>query len=502
MAQPLKNITISAPAFKGLNTQDSPLSNDVQFSAVADNVVVDAFGRLGARKGLQKLTFNPDVLNGSSPTVIHEYEDANGTLTILSIADGKIFRGDTSLVDITPSGYTITDENFTFINFNDKCYIINKDHDPLVYDTTNGLRLVSDVSFASGTFPDGSVGIGGFGRLWVSDGNIVYWSDLLIGEIWDAGSAGSIDLDKVWPDGNDTVTGLAVWNSYLVIFGYNSIVLYRGAEDPATMSFADNISGVGCVDKNTIKAVGNDMLFMSARGLMALGRTIQEKSNPINDVSKNVRDDLLNLWQNETQGIRAVYSPVNSFYLMLFPTSNTIFCFDTRGYLENGGYRVTRWITGNHKCFYSRQDDTLLVGNTDGMSKYGGYLDNGQPYQMSYFSHPLSFGDPSIIKFLKKVAVTLIHGADITASVQWGYDFSQSYRAQSFTAKGQNPAYYDEDLYNSGALYSTGSEKVTTKRINTSGSGNLVTFGFQSMVDGSQLSIQEFNIQATSGRIY
>jgi len=51
MAQPLQNITIAAPAFKGLNTQDSPLSGDVQYAAVVDNMVIDTYGRIGSRKG-------------------------------------------------------------------------------------------------------------------------------------------------------------------------------------------------------------------------------------------------------------------------------------------------------------------------------------------------------------------------------------------------------------------------------------------------------------------
>jgi hypothetical protein len=42
MAQPLQNITIAAPAFKGLNTQDSPLTSDPSFAAVADNCVIDS----------------------------------------------------------------------------------------------------------------------------------------------------------------------------------------------------------------------------------------------------------------------------------------------------------------------------------------------------------------------------------------------------------------------------------------------------------------------------
>ena len=38
MANPRKNITISAPAFKGLNTQDSPIDMDPSYAAIAENM--------------------------------------------------------------------------------------------------------------------------------------------------------------------------------------------------------------------------------------------------------------------------------------------------------------------------------------------------------------------------------------------------------------------------------------------------------------------------------
>lgn len=51
MAKQLQSIAIQAPGFFGLNTQDSPTSLSEQFALVADNCVIDQFGRIGARKG-------------------------------------------------------------------------------------------------------------------------------------------------------------------------------------------------------------------------------------------------------------------------------------------------------------------------------------------------------------------------------------------------------------------------------------------------------------------
>lgn len=502
MAQPLQNITIAAPAFKGLNTQDSPLSGDVQYASVVDNAIIDTYGRIGSRKGLEALTGSAAPLNGKTPTVIHEYEDADGNLEVLTIADGKVFKGVNTLVDITPVGYTISDENFAITNFNDKAFLFNKDHQPLVYDTANGLV---EMVASTGTAPQGSIAIGGFGRLWVAGTsaakNTIYWSDLLIGESWNAGSSGSIDLDKVWPDGNDSVTALSIWNGFLIIFGYNSIVVYQGAEDPATMSLADTINGVGCVARDTVQATGNDLLFLSARGVMTLGRVIQEKSNPINDVSKNVRDDLVRYWKLEKTQVRAIYSPTDSFYLLLFPTNNLVYCFDTKGMLENGAFRVTTWATSAHRCFAMRQDDTLLVGNTKGINEYTGYLDNGVAYPLRYYSNPLSFGDSSRVKFPKKITPTLIGGSSSEIRIKWAYDFTDNYKTAIYSVKNTKAAYYGQAEFNV-AEFTSGSDNINAKRINTTGAGNLITVGLETSINGSPLSIQEFNIQATMGRIY
>ena len=53
MAQAIQTSTISAPGFMGLNTQDSSLDLAQGFALVANNCVIDQYGRIGARKGWQ-----------------------------------------------------------------------------------------------------------------------------------------------------------------------------------------------------------------------------------------------------------------------------------------------------------------------------------------------------------------------------------------------------------------------------------------------------------------
>ena len=68
----------------------------------------------------------------------------------------------------------------------------------------------------------------------------------------------------------------------------------------ATIFLKDTIEGVGCIERDSVQSTGNDLLFLSNRGVMSLGRLIQEKSLPLRDVSKNVRTDLMALVQFES----------------------------------------------------------------------------------------------------------------------------------------------------------------------------------------------------------
>ena len=182
----------------------------------------------------------------------------------------SIYAGKDSLTDITPSGYSINDGNFAHASFNDYHFLFSSDQAPLYYDGTT-CDLISNNAFYSGTVPQGDIVVGGFGRLWVagtSDNNDkIFFSDLLNGFAWDTGSSGSIDISKVWVAGQDRITALAIHNNFLIIFGERQILIYQGASDPATMSLADTISGIGCIARDSVQSTGADLLFLSDAGI-------------------------------------------------------------------------------------------------------------------------------------------------------------------------------------------------------------------------------------------
>jgi hypothetical protein len=501
MAKPLQSIAIQAPAFFGLNTQDSPTDLTEQFALIADNCVIDRYGRVGARKGYKY------VNNTTNPIVtMHEHINADGTSELISATDSAIYKGVDTLTDITPVGYTVTDGEFNYDTLNDITYIVREDQDPLYYDGTT-CDLVSNHPNYSGTIPQGDIVLGAFGRLWIAKGTTVYFSDLLLGMQWDTGSSGSINVDKVWKSGGDTITGLAMHNNFLFIFGERQIVIYSGASDPATMQLADTINNIGCLSHKTIQPTGNDLIFLSETGVRSINRTIQEKSAPIGDLSKNVRNELTELVQSGEYSYKSVYSPDEAFYLLIIEDSGTTYCFDMRAKLQDGSARVTKWDSINPNCaLYYTANNKVYIGKATGIAEYDGYVDGvavdgsgGSVYQMAYFSSYLDFGASSNLKLLKNLKISVVGGNDTDVVLNWGYDYSYSYKKRVFTLASQKIAEYGIAEYGIGE-YNAGI-LVNRPTVNASGGGQVVQIGIEANINDAPLSIQRMTAQAIIGRV-
>ena len=174
MAQPQQNIALRAPGFMGINTQDSPIEQDVSYASVADNCVIDKNGRIAVRKGLQQLTTNPDVLAGNPIKATQEFTAEDGTKIQFACGNNNIYIQETTgaleLVEQTLPAAP-TDDNWEIIPFNNQCFFVQENHNPLVF------------TYPAGTFAevtptgDGAVWIGGFpncataafGRMWYGD---------------------------------------------------------------------------------------------------------------------------------------------------------------------------------------------------------------------------------------------------------------------------------------------------------------------------------------------
>ena len=514
MAQQLQAYSISAPGFYGLNTQDSSLDLPSGYALVANNCVIDQYGRVGARKGWTPINTTLAALGSNDVQAIGELVTRDGTSYTICAGNNKLFKlvGST-LTELTYGGGgtapTITANYWQFAMLLNVFVMFQSGHDPLYFDptvSTTTYKRISEAATYTGTVQKSNTVIAAYGRFWhadtATDKLTIQWCDINSAFNYSTGTSGTLDTYTVWPKGGDSIVALAAHNNSLFIFGKRNILVYTGANNPATMTLSDTIVGIGCVARDSIAYTGTDLIFLSETGVRSVMRTIQEKSSPINDLSKNVRNDLMELVNLETNisKIKSVYSTRDALYLLALPFSYITYCFDTKNFLQDGASRVTTWDSINPTSMFFRSDGTLLFGKAGYVASYGGYKDNGQAYRMQYFTNHLDLGDPSVTTVLKKLTATIVGGSNQSITFKWGYDFKGNYNAATKLIPNQNLSYFGVDEYNISATYSNGS-LIQSLSVFPNGAGKVVQTGYETDIFGSALSIQKIEIFAKNGKL-
>jgi hypothetical protein len=513
MAAQLQSYSLSAPGFYGLNTEDSPLDLGAGFALVATNCILDQYGRIGARKGWSRVNPSSGNLGANDVGVIHELVQNDGTLTVLFAGNNKIFKLGTAnaVTELTYGGGgvgpTITANNWQTASLNGIAYFFQTGHDPLIYDpavSTTTYRRVSEKSGYVATVPQANIAISAFGRLWVAntatDKVTVTFSDLIAGHVWGGGTSGNLDVSRVWPNGADEIMGLAAHNDFLFIFGKRQILVYSGASTPASLVLSDTIGSIGCIARDTIQSVGSDVIFLSDSGVRSLMRTIQEKSAPLRDLSKNVRFDLNSSLAGETlANLKSVYSEKEAFYLLVLPATFQVYCFDTKQSLQDGASRVTKWDSIAPTALRSLRNGDLYIGKNGYIGKYGTYLDDASTYRFLYYTNNADLGNPNQISILKNVTAVVIGGSNQFLTIKWGFDYSGAYQSENVYIPTQISYEYGIAEYNI-AEYTSG-VPIKTLTANASGFGKIVQTGYETTINNVSFSLQKIEIQAKDGKI-
>jgi hypothetical protein len=510
MVAKLLTTTIAAPGFKGVNTQDSSVTLEDGFATVANNCVIDKFGRIGARKGW--IASHP--ANGTLGTAlvksIDELITVAGDSYIVAAGNNKLFKlVGTTLSELTYGGGgtapTITDSNWQMAPLNSCLYLYQAGHDPLVFDpavSTTTYRRISEKSGYVGTVSNNNCVISAYGRTWTANNatnkSTVQFSDLLSGHILSTGTAGTLDVSQVWPAGGDEIVALAAHNNFLIVFGRRQNLIYNNANNPNELTLSDAITGTGCFARDSVVVTGGDVLFLSDAGVKSLMRTIQEKSAPMRDISANVRDDLVfEITLEDPDEIKAVYSDKDAFYLLSLPARQLVYCFDMRTMLQNGANRTTTWDGLVPTAMKYLRNKDLLIGKASYIGKYDGYKDNTDSYLMRYYTNYFDFQAPTVIKLMKKVGVTVIGGGGYGVTLKFGFDYSDILNSRQFSLANTAVAEYNIAEYDIGEY---GGNAFDNKVINIGGSGKVIQLGFETIVFEKPVSIQKLDVYVKTGK--
>ena len=547
MASPLQTASVAAPGFYGLNTQESSVTLSSGYALKAQNCVIDKYGRIGARRGWTPVntTVNTDLGAANPVEFIFEVVTGGGT-DVLSAGNNKLFVGTTTMTTKTVrntdnSGnatYTITANNWQgaalsygdVSDFQPHVYMAQAAHPMLVYHElptsgsafdahnsgTFGYQRVGDdaklpSNHTTSTFMPSWV-LSAYGRIWCGgisgDTQTVYFSDLLAGTDFLNGSAGYLNLQEVLPNG-DPVVAAAAHNGYIIFFGKKNTAIYANPLDTAALTLVEVLNNVGCIARDSVQSLGTDVLFLSDAGVRSLQRVIQEKSMPMRDISRNVRDDLMAAVASETDltNIKSIYFERDAIYLLTLPTTKFVYCFDTRAALQDGAMRVTIWDSIEPKAFFVTQDRNLFIGKPGYIAKYFGHADNTSSYRLQYYTNYFDFDAATSLKILKKIGWVLIGGTNQSVAIKWGFDYSEGYQATTYLLDTAVVYEYNNSTVDSIpgsteydiAEYTSG---IVLDRfsVNAGGQGTVLQLGLEADINGNPLSIQKIDVGIKKGK--
>ena len=566
-AKPLQPLVLDSIGIYGLNRQSSAASLEPQWLTTANNIMLDEKGRVSTRQGIKQVTNNITTSATSNTLIVKslgEYRSTTGVKTVFAGAGANVYKMDTATNPYTltaqsfAGGTTKTDGNWQFTNFNNQFYGVQASNQPINYSGSAWLDLEDVASYAKPagvtTFTPSCV-LGEYGRLFTGNigenRDVVYYSDLLIGHKFAGGSAGAIDLKGVWAGGE--IVSLNSFMGKLVIFGKNNIVVYDNPWDVAltsnsTFRLNEVIEGVGCVARDSVQLIGDDIVFLSSSGVRSLSRTIVQDKMPLTDLSLAIKDEIrTNIITGNMDGVKGQYDLSTGSYILGFPGKNIVYVFDFKAQTPDGVPRITTWnfdSKKNPKSFLST--DTFLycgLGAADyegRVAVYDDYYDVeklviagvnqttcvnagdtwegtssvcfrtvNNTYQSDFKTVWLDFEQPGISKFLKRFLGIWSGGKNSNVTLNWYRDYKVAPTSANFnldpTTGGVNSLWG-----NSTTLYSTPQQakskyapafQPSEYKVSMSKAAKVVRLEIIQTVAGFKSALQNITIWAKQGKI-
>ena len=569
-AKPLQPLVLDSIGIYGLNRQSSASSLEPQWLTTANNIMLDEKGRITTRQGIKQISNNISSSATSNTLIIKslgEYRNITGATSVFAGAGANIYKLNTATNPYTlaiqsfSGGTTKTDGNWQFTNFNNQFYGVQAGNQPINYSGSAWLDLEDVGSYAkpSGvtTFTPSCV-LGEYGRLFTGNigenRDVVYYSDLLIGHKFAGGSAGAIDLKGVWA--GDEIVSLNSFMGKLVIFGKNNIVVYDNpwdvavADSSSTFRLNEVIEGVGCVARDSVQLIGDDIVFLSSSGVRSLSRTLVQDKMPLTDLSLAIKDEIrTNIITGNMAIVKAQYDLSTGSYILGFPDKNIVYVFDFKSQTPDGLPRITTWnfapvknpmsyLSTDEQLYFGLGDTTYEgrvatysgfydVEKTDVTSSYGNssacttaghtwesgsskcFSTTNNTYQADFKTVWLDFEQPGISKFLKRFLAIWSGGKNTDVTLNWYRDYSTDATSANFSldpTSGGTSYLWGK----STSLYSTPQQAKTKYaasfqpaeyKVSLSKAAKVVRLEIIQTVSGFKAALQNITIWAKQGKI-
>ena len=542
--KPLSPLVLDSVGIFGLNTQANASSLDHRWLVKADNVMIDAEGRMTSRKGIRQIT---DSIGSFPVKSIHNHKKADGSNLLLFTGNNKVWKQVTGSVPTTSTvqtfagtPQTVTNDNWQWIQYDDDSIGVQAGHKPIHYsETTDVWKDLEDTASYTAvtgvTTFDPSCILANFGRLWAAgiteDKETVFYSRTLAHHEWNGVGSGLINMRSVW--GFDEVVALESFNGKLIIFGKNNIAIYNDPFDPSAATFGldEVIRGVGCAARDSIQAFGDDVLFLSHDGVRSLNRTKIQDKMPLTDLTKNVKNDIIkNILSSSSDDIKSQYNTSGGYYVLSFTGINETYILDFKSYNEDGTPRISKWNFSKlraPKSFLALSTGELYIGRGTApltgaatvvnsfngvVSKYDDYHDMDysgatpiySDYQTEFKTVWMDFGNPYTAKLLKKFSCVIDGGREQDVTISWYRDYSTQGDSSTFSLTPISTG--SIALFGSGtSLYGTAKYSPLffpkEYRINLSKAAKVVQIEMTNLIKGFKGSLQGMTVLAKEGKI-
>ena len=532
----INSVSLDTIGINGIDTQTTATALSPNWFTKADNVVYTEGGKVAFRKGLKQGTLTGGAKVGSMA------EHYNGTSNLLFAATvGNIYTLDLTDKDNAWTAAFATGastSDWQFRNFNSDLLAAQGGKDCLVYKNATSWAKLKDVTGYSAppgvTTFDPSCMLGFYGRAWAGgiseENDVLYYSKLLDSKLWATSDTGGfIDLKSVW--GNDEIVAIEAFAGKLAIFGKENIAIYNSPDIIGSIALDEVIQGIGCISRDSIQSIGDDLYFLSDTGVRSLYRTAQLDKLPLTEKSITIKDELIaNI--TASVNVKSVFMMDEGLYILSFVDRNVTYVFDTTYNTEKETPRITKWVFADNRepaSLVYTDDYGLLVGQQSGrVATYEGYYDvdysgssvyTYNSYTVSFSTVWIDLGQGVQSSILKRLVMVVSGGQGTDVGIRLYKDFEMTPKlSPTFklnpTLSGE-PSYWGATFSKYGPLTGHTHNAAThpaaskyaplhgfkEKSIPLAGSAKYIRLEWDAVTKGYKASLQSLSLLFKQGKI-
>ena len=532
----INSVSLDTIGINGIDTQTTATALSPNWFTKADNVVYTEGGKVAFRKGLKQGTLTGGAKVGSMA------EHYNGTSNLLFAATvGNIYTLDLTDKDNAWTAAFATGastSDWQFRNFNSDLLAAQGGEDCLVYKNATSWAKLKDVTGYSAppgvTTFDPSCMLGFYGRAWAGgiseENDVLYYSKLLDSKLWATSDTGGfIDLKSVW--GNDEIVAIEAFAGKLAIFGKENIAIYNSPDIIGSIALDEVIQGIGCISRDSIQSIGDDLYFLSDTGVRSLYRTTQLDKLPLTEKSITIKDELIANITSSTN-VKSVFMMDEGLYILSFVDRNVTYVFDTTYKTEKETPRITKWVFADNRepaSLVYTDDYGLLVGQQSGrVATYEGYYDvdysgssvyTYNSYTVSFSTVWIDLGQGVQSSILKRLVMVVSGGQGTDVGIRLYKDFEMTPKlSPTFklnpTLSGE-PSYWGATFSKYGPLTGHTHNAAThpaaskyaplhgfkEKSIPLAGSAKYIRLEWDAVTKGYKASLQSLSLLFKQGKI-